>query len=53
MNALGNATREEAGANGHDPMMRWFAVRETHVVESGDPVNHRYVDCRLENLVPE
>jgi hypothetical protein len=52
-NAVGNATREEAEANGHDPVMRWFAVRKTRVVETGDPVNYRYVDCRLGNLVPE
>ncbi len=32
-------------------MMRWFAVRETRVVESDDPVNHRYVDGRLESAV--
>jgi hypothetical protein len=34
-------------------MMRWFAVRETRVVESDDPVNYRYVDGRLESLAPE
>ena len=34
-------------------MMRWFAVRETHVVESDDPVNYRYVDGRLESLASE
>src|SRR5229473_3394484 len=38
-NALRFATREEAEANVRDLMMRWFAVRETRVVESDDPVN--------------
>jgi hypothetical protein len=39
-NALRFSTREEAAANVHDLMMRWFAVRETRVVESDDPVNY-------------
>jgi hypothetical protein len=47
-NALRFATREEAAANVQDLMMRWFAVRETRVVESDDPVNYRYVDGRLQ-----
>ena len=34
-------------------MMRWFALRETRVVESDDPVNIRYVDGRLESLTSE
>jgi len=34
-------------------MMRWFAVRDTRVVESDDAVSYRYVDGRLESLVPE
>jgi hypothetical protein len=50
-NALRFATREEAEGNVQDLMMRWFAVRETRVVESGDPVNYRYVDGRLESIV--
>src|SRR6202011_731565 len=52
-NALRFATREEAEANVQDLMMRWFAVRETRVVESDDPVNYRYVDGRLESLTSE
>jgi hypothetical protein len=52
-NALRFATREEAEANVQDLMMRWFAVLETRVVESDDPVNYRYVDGRLENLTTE
>jgi len=46
-NALCFATKEEAEANVRDLMMRWFAVRETRVVESDDPVNYRYVDHKL------
>ena len=34
-------------------MMRWLAVQETRLVESDDPVNYRYVNGRLEGLVPE
>src|SRR3984893_15597173 len=52
-NALRFATREEAEANVRDLMMRWFAVRETRIVVSDDPVNYRYVDGRLENLTSE
>jgi hypothetical protein len=52
-NALRFATRQEAEANVQDLMMRWFAVRDTRVVESGDPVNYLYVDGRLESFVPE
>jgi len=36
-----------------DLMMRWFAVRETRVVQSDDPVNYRYGDGRLESLTLE
>jgi hypothetical protein len=52
-NALRFATREEAEANVRDLMMRWFAVRETRVIESDDPVNYRYIDGRLESLTSE
>jgi hypothetical protein len=52
-NAARFATREEAEANVQDLMMRWFAVRETRVVESDDPVNCRYVDSRLDSLTSE
>ena len=52
-NALRFATREETEANVRDLMMRWFAVRETRVVESDDPANDRYVDGRLESLTLE
>src|SRR5713226_6511845 len=52
-NALRFATREEAEANVRDLMMRWFAVRETRIVESDDPVNYLYIDGRLESIAPE
>jgi hypothetical protein len=42
-NALRFATKEEAEANVKDLECRWFAVRETRVVECGDPVNYRWV----------
>jgi hypothetical protein len=51
-NALRFATRAEAEAQVADLMMRWTAVRDTRVVECDDPVNYRYVDGRLENVVP-
>ena len=37
----------------HDLMMRWYAVRDTRVVGSDDPVNYRYVDGRLESVTSE
>ncbi|MBO0784326.1 MAG: hypothetical protein J2P37_36450 [Ktedonobacteraceae bacterium] len=49
-NALRFATREEAEANVLDLSMRWFAVRETRVVESDDPVNYRYINGKLEEV---
>src|ERR1700730_13277048 len=52
-NALRFSTREEAEANVRDLMMRWFAVGETRVVVSDDPVNYRYVNGRLESLPAE
>src|ERR1700730_15797846 len=52
-NALRFATREEAEANVQDLMMRWFAVTETRIVESDDPVNYLYIDGRLESLTSE
>jgi hypothetical protein len=39
-NALRFATRAEAEANVRDLMMRWFAVRESRIVVSDDPVNY-------------
>ena len=46
-NALRFETKAEAEANVRDLSMRWFAVRETRVVESDDPPNYRYVDGGL------
>jgi hypothetical protein len=51
-NALRFASRVEAEAQVADLMMRWTAVRGIRVVESTDPVNYRYVDGRLESVVP-
>ena len=53
-NSLRFATREEAEANVSDLASRWFAVRETRVVESQDTVNYSYKDGKLEPVpVPE
>ena len=52
-NALRFATREEAEANVQNLMMRWFAVRETRVVESDDPVNYRWEEGRLVEIATE
>jgi hypothetical protein len=52
-NALRFATREEAEANVRDLMMRWFAVRETRVVESDDPVNYRWDEGKLVEIATE
>jgi hypothetical protein len=41
-NGLRFATRIEAEAQVIDLMMRWFAVRETRVVETDEPVNYRW-----------
>lgn len=49
-NALRFATREEAEANVYNLMMRWMAVHDTRVVESTDPVSHRWVDGHLEAI---
>jgi hypothetical protein len=46
-NGLRFATREEAEQNVVDLMMRWYAVRETRVVESDEPVNYTYHDRQL------
>jgi hypothetical protein len=52
-NALRFATREEAEANVRDLMMRWFAVRETRVIESDDPVNYRWDEGKLVEIATE
>ena len=43
-NALRFATREEAEQYVGDLANRWTLVRETRVVESGDPVTNKIVD---------
>jgi hypothetical protein len=52
-NALRFATRAEAKAQVANLMMRWIAVSDTRVVECDDPVNYRYIDGRLEAVVPD
>jgi hypothetical protein len=52
-NGLRFATREEAEANVKNLEMRWFAVRETRVVESTDPVNYAWVNGKLEMVKGE
>ncbi len=47
-NDLRFATREEALANVKNLESRWLLVRDTRVVESGDPVNYRWIDGKLE-----
>ena len=52
-NALRFATKEEAEANVHDLSMRWFAVRETRVIESDDPVNSQYINGKTVPVGPQ
>jgi hypothetical protein len=52
-NALRFATPEEASAYAHDLMIRWFAVRDTRVVECDDLVNYRYDDHKLVEVKTE
>jgi len=49
-NAMRFATKEEAQLWLDDLIMRWFAVVDTRVVESTDPVNYRIVNGVLERL---
>lgn len=49
-NALRFATKEEAEANVRDLAGRWWAVLETRVIETDDPVNYSYVDGQLVRL---
>jgi hypothetical protein len=47
-NGLAFATEAEAEGWVRDLMMRWFAVRDTRVVESDEPVNYKFVEGKLE-----
>jgi hypothetical protein len=51
-NALRFATKDEAEAQVKDLSFRWFAVRETRVIETDDPVNYKYVDHQLVEVKP-
>jgi hypothetical protein len=46
-NHLRFETEQGAFAYVRDLSMRWFAVRHIRVVESDDPVSHRYVNGKL------
>jgi hypothetical protein len=48
-NGLAFATEQEALDNVSDLAMRWYAVRETRVVGSTEPVNYSYVDRKREH----
>ena len=52
-NGLAFATHQEALDNVRDLEMRWFAVRETRVVESDEPVNYTYHDRKLRALISD
>ena len=49
-NGLRFATREEAERNVEHLMNRWLLVTDTRVVESTDPVTHRWVFGQLESI---
>ena len=51
-NGLRFATKQEALDNVRDLSYRWFAVRETRVVESIKPATHTYIGGQLLALVP-
>ena len=52
-NGLRFATRAEAEANVANLASRWFAVRDTRVIESSDPVNYRWINQSLEQIQKE
>jgi hypothetical protein len=41
-NSLRFATKQEAEENVSDLASRWYAVSETRVIESNEPVNYTY-----------
>ena len=51
-NRLRFATYQEAVEYVCDLAGRWTWVTETRVVETGDPVNYRYLDSQLLAVVP-
>jgi hypothetical protein len=51
-NALRFATKKEAEQNVQDLEFRWFAVKQTRVVECDDPVTHTYHDRKLGHVTP-
>ncbi len=49
-NALRFATHREALENVLDLSMRWYAVRETRVVETEDEPNYTYIGNELQPI---
>lgn len=49
-NALRFATHREALENVLDLSMRWYAVRETRVVETEDEPNYTYIGHELQPI---
>ena len=47
-NALRFATEQEATDNVRELSFNWLSVRKTRVIESYDPVTHKWVDGKLE-----
>jgi hypothetical protein len=49
-NSLRFATKQEAEDNVRDLEMRWFAVRNTRVVEVNEPATHTYHNHELRQV---
>lgn len=50
-NALRFATKAEAEQYVADLSMRWFAVKDTRVIESDEPVNYAIVENKLQEVI--
>jgi hypothetical protein len=50
-NACRYTTHEEAKLAGDELASRWFAVRDTRVVESPDPVNYEFKNGKTSPIV--
>lgn len=49
-NGLRFGTAAEAEAYADNLACRWTAVRKTRVIESDEPVNHTFIDGKLETI---
>ena len=49
-NACRYATALEAEQAGMEFMLRWWAVKETRVIESSDPVNYRFDTAKWKSV---